>query len=89
MILNCIKNFPLVQNISRISKFGFWSSEFGLSVLAVDKWEMRRDLSGIVLTASSADDPPYVALENVHPFNIPPGYQARSVPSQDLTMESL
>ena len=73
------KNSPLDQNIFRISKFGFWSSEFGLSVLAVDKWEVRRDLSGIVLTASSAHDPPYVDLDDVDPLNIPPGYQATTV----------
>ena len=37
---------------------------------------MRRDLSGVLLTASSAQDPPYVDLDNVDPLNIPPGYQA-------------
>ena len=68
-----------VEMLSRISKFGFWSSEFGLSLLAVDKWEVRRDLTGIVLTASSAQDPPYVDIGQVDPLNLPPGYKARTV----------
>ena len=64
------------QKSSRISKLGIWSSEFGLEVLAVDKWEVRRDLSGLVLTASSAHDPPYVDIDSVQPHDLPPGYQA-------------
>ena len=41
----------------------------------MDKWEVRRDLTGIVLTASSAHDPPYVDIGEVDPLNLPPGYK--------------
>ena len=44
----------------------------------MDKWEVRRDLSGLVLTASSAHDPPYVDIDSVQPHDLPPGYQALS-----------
>ena len=53
---------------------------------------MRRDLTGIVLTASSAHDPPYVDIGEVDPLNLPPGYkvgtrlaETRIINSQDST----
>ena len=64
----------------RISQLGIWSSQFGLELLAVDKWELRRDLTGLVLSASSAHDPPYVDIDQVDPDKLPPGYKVMDSP---------
>ena len=46
--------------------------------MAADKWELRKDLTGVMFQASTAHEPPYVDVvfvrENKDYF--PPGYQA-------------
>ena len=63
----------------RMSRWGVWRLEHGLEVLAADRWELRRDLSGVQFRASTAHEPPYVDVAFVgenNNNNFPPGYQA-------------
>ena len=65
--------FSLFQ---RFSKFGFWSSEFGLDVVEVgQKWEHRHDLTGLHFTAATLDTQPFVTVEDLDQDNLPPGYR--------------
>ena len=48
-------------------------------MLAADKWELRKDLTGVMFEASTAHEPPYVDVVFVTENNnnyFPPGYQA-------------
>ena len=46
--------------------------------MAADKWELRKDLTGVMFQASTAHEPPYVDVVFVRENNnhFPPGYQA-------------
>ena len=46
--------------------------------MAADKWELRKDLTGVMFEASTAHEPPYVDVVFVRENNnhFPPGYQA-------------
>ena len=59
----------------RITGWGDWSKESGLSVSKTEKWELRRDLTGVYFTTSTAHDPPYVDVRDVDINNLPPGYK--------------
>ena len=48
-------------------------------MLAADKWELRKDLTGVMFEASTAHEPPYVDVVFItEKYNnyFPPGYQA-------------
>ena len=64
--------------LSRVSRWGVWRSDYGLEVLAVNKWEVRRDLTGVVFTTSTAHEPPYVDVSHINNNKnvLPTGYQA-------------
>ena len=61
-----------------MSRWGVWRADYGLEVLAADKWELRKDLTGVMFQASTAHEPPYVDVVFVRENNdyFPPGYQA-------------
>ena len=59
----------------RHTKWGIWSPRFGLQVVPVDKWELRKDLSSVHFTTSTADEPPYTTSFEVDPNKLPPGYK--------------
>ena len=60
----------------RFSKFGFWSSEFGFEVVeSGQKWEHRKDLTGIHFSAATLDTEPFVTVEDLDQDNLPPGYR--------------
>ena len=62
-----------------MSRWGVWRSDYGLEVLAADKWELRKDLTGVMFQASTAHEPPYVDvvfISEKNNNNFPPGYQA-------------
>ena len=64
--------------MARVSPWGSWDWDRGLRILAVDKWELRKDLGGVMFRASSAHDPPYVAVvRDMDLDNLPRGYKAR------------
>ena len=64
--------------MARVSAWGSWDWDRGLRILAVDKWELRKDLGGVMFRASSAHDPPYVAVvRDMDLDNLPRGYKAR------------
>ena len=63
--------------MARVSPWGSWDWDTGLDILAVDKWELRKDLGGVMFRASSAHDPPYVAVvRDMDLDNLPRGYKA-------------
>ena len=62
-----------------MSRWAVWRSDHGLEVLAADKWELRKDLTGVTFRASTAHEPPYVDVVFVaenNNNNLPTGYQA-------------
>ena len=64
--------------MARVSPWGSWDWDRGLHIRAVDKWELRKDLGGVMFRASSAHDPPYVAVvRDMDLDNLPRGYKAR------------
>ena len=69
---NYLKNF-------RISLWGKWSNKEALQILPIEKWEMRKDLSGVYFRTSTAHDPPYVFVVDVdNKTNIlPQGYKVK------------
>ena len=40
----------------------------------LNKWERRRDLSGVIIRAATKADPPYVSSHIIVKENLPPGY---------------
>ena len=58
----------------RFSKWGVWSTDFGLEVFPADKWELRRDLSGVHFDATTAEEIPYLSVHPVKKDVLPPGY---------------
>lgn len=63
-------SFPI-----KVSKWGQWNKKEGLKIFTTEKWELRRDLTGVYFTTSTANDPPYVVVRDVDLNNPPPGYQ--------------
>ena len=56
-----------------------WDPQHGLDSLALDRWELRRDLSDLTFTTATAHEPPYVDVVFItEKYNnyFPPGYQA-------------
>ena len=62
-----------------MSRWAVWRADYGLEVLAADKWELRKDLTGVTFRTSTAHEPPYVDVVFVaekNNNNLPTGYQA-------------
>lgn len=60
--------------------WGVWGPRHGLDTLPLDKWEVRRDLSDLSLTTSTAHEPPYVDSRDIDPdildsYDLPQGYR--------------
>ena len=54
-----------------------WNPQQGLDILPIDKWEMRKDLTGVFLKTATATEPPYVINEEAtlsNKENWPRGY---------------
>ena len=51
---------PSPDSDLKIQLWGLWSQETGLDLVPRQKWELRRDLSGIVFRTAANDDPPFV-----------------------------
>ena len=63
-----------------MSRWGVWRADYGLEVLAADKWELRKDLTGVMFQASTAHEPPYVDSRDIDPdildsYDLPQGYR--------------
>ena len=66
-----------MYSFDRASKWGVWSPNKGLDILPIDKWEMRKDLTGVHFKTTTATEPPYVTTEKANLSNIenwPNGY---------------
>ena len=44
----------------KVQLWGLWSKETGLDLVPRQKWELRKNLSGIVFRTASNNDPPFV-----------------------------
>ena len=53
--------------------WGLWSKDFGLEVLQREKWERRRDLSNVLLRATTEHDPPYASRSETSLQDLPRG----------------
>ena len=62
---------------SRISNWGRWDSGEGLEIFPIEKWDMRKDLTGVFFKTSSANDPPFVVTMDMDLASPPPGYKER------------
>ena len=54
-----------------------WNPQKGLDILPIDKWEIRKDLTGVFLKTATATEPPYVTTEEAsmsNKENWPRGY---------------
>ena len=71
----------MLTNLSdRSSLWGVWDPLHGLDSLALDRWELRRDLTGLTFTTATAHEPPYVDSREINmdileSYNFPRGYQ--------------
>ena len=63
----------------RLSHWGVWKGDFGLGVIPQEKWELRKDLTGIHLMTATADEPPYGSSLVIDPDNLPRGYKVIGV----------
>ena len=61
----------------RLSRWGVWRPQYGLEVLQAHKWEIRRDLTGVVFHTSTTHEPPYVDVAYVKDKSdyFPTGYK--------------
>ena len=59
----------------KISQLGQWSSSAGFNMLSVDKWELRKDLTGVLFETSTLEELPLVDVDDVEVDNLPDGYQ--------------
>ena len=60
--------------------WGVWDPRHGLDSLALDRWELRRDLSDLTFTTATAHEPPYVDSRDINmdileSYNFPRGYR--------------
>ena len=65
----------ITKAFCRHSKWGIWNSKFDLEVFSSEKWELRKDLTDIHFTTSTAKEPPYTTYFNVDPNSLPRGYK--------------
>ena len=65
----------LILNFERMLKWGIWSSGLGLESLSVDKWMLRRDLTGVSFSSSTRHILPFVKVLDVDRNSPPPGYK--------------
>ena len=61
-----------------------WSHHLGLESLSVDKWRLRRDLTGVTFSSSTRHILPFVKVLDVDRGSPPPGYKARNPPPSVL-----
>ena len=47
---------------------------FGLEVFPTDKWELRKDLTGVHFDTTTAEELPYLSVSPVLKDSLPPGY---------------
>ena len=74
--------------MSRTSLWGVWDPVHGLDTLALDKWEMRRDLSDITFTTATAHEAPYVESRDIdmnilESYDLPRGYRVLALTYTD------
>ena len=64
----------------RSTEWGVWSPILGLEILPIEKWELRKDLTGITFSTATAHEPPYVDSNKLNQMtvkNTPFGYVVR------------
>ena len=48
-----------------------------MEIFPIEKWDMRKDLTGVFFKTSSANDPPFVVTLDMDLASPPPGYKER------------
>ena len=67
----------------RCAVCGLWSPEAGLAMTPDTRWELRADLTGLLLRAAATTDPPFVttiaeAEAGAGGWSPPPGWRRRN-----------
>ena len=66
----------MIDFFQRFSTWGRWDTGNGLEIFPIEKWDMRKDLTGVFFRTSSANDPPFVVtVRDLDLASPPPGYK--------------
>ena len=66
--------------------WGLWFEDFGLEILQREKWERRRDLSNVILRATTEHDPPYASTSKINPQDLPAGFLIKNVTAKHVQL---
>ena len=55
---------------------GIWNKESRLELLVKEKFEIRKNMTGVLIRAVTEYNPPFTTIDEVKENNLPPGYQA-------------
>ena len=60
---------------SRLNRWGSWKVLEGLTLVTTDKYDLRKDLTGVHIQAATESHVPFTKLEPVLKQSLPRGYK--------------